>query len=1057
MGSNAGAQIGGLGLMLGGKVLGSFIGGPIGGAIGGLAGGLIGSLLFNRSSGSKPLVSDSQLATSSYGHFIPIIYGTVRLAATVIWETSIQTSKESAGGGGGKGFGGGTTVYAYHQSAAFAFCQGPARLQKIWLDGKLFYDNTSQNPTELTKYRFDFHTYTGTEDQLPDAVIEQWVNDNVDPPATPAYRGLCYFVFEQIDLAHFGNRMPNVTATWATDVNDSILTTKFTSWADTPSYHLQDVAVDWASARVYTLSAAADAPAGAVRVYDMISGQQTDETAGTAGPVGFGSSGGTAIAVEQGGNVYIASGPVSGSGVTSAVISTLNPNTLQVTNQVSAPACPVEGVPIYYMVPFQIVSVLSDPYDMLFVAFGQDDYPYPFIFNPKTGLASPFLAIHAPGLDGWVYCVLGKQDTTAGIQELWILHSNPLLDGHNLYIYKVVVTGSDPSGLTADQVGLLTYVDFGVSVDNPSAFSFAFGTSAVYDASDDTLIISSDSVAEGEVAAAGGGSESRAIKWSPSGGTEYVVQREITWANTSSAYNFTDTGIVGTGIGDQGYFVTTMNSGAQEGPLTNTTVFPYYVYGYDSGRNALVMTDHMGFFGVVYLQRTANNLVPVADIILDLCQRAGIDQASIDVSQVTAATWGYAINEEKSFGNAIGDLCQTYQIDMTESDYMLKFVPKGQAPIVTIDQADLGSIVNNDPSQYWEAKRAIEQEMPLQVNVRYSDPALDYQPGASYAKRIALPAPTVFSKRIKSLDLPVVCMNPDARHIAEQWLYTMWAERDTFKSMIAQQYLWLDPTDNINVQFDNGDLMEVRIQTSEIGDDYTMKLDLCSEDVSVFVDSGSKGGLISFTPQTVVVSAGIDLLQFNVPLLLDTDDTGGTELRIYYAGGPIAPVSSTTTAMLYQSTDGSSWPAYAGMAYFVDWGTTTMALGDTVAAFATDYINTLTFTLTRGSSAPVSCAYGDMMNGVNAVLVGTEIVQFMQVTDLGNSVYELSILLRGRRGTEYATGTHVPGEPVIFLEIGKVQAGRLPLSEKDQTTLWKLVPSGRFIDTTPADSFAYRG
>jgi hypothetical protein len=181
-------------------------------------------------------------------------------------------------------------------------------------------------------------------------------------------------------------------------------------------------------------------------------------------------------------------------------------------------------------------------------------------------------------------------------------------------------------------------------------------------------------------------------------------------------------------------------------------------------------------------------------------------------------------------------------------------------------------------------------------------------------------------------------------------------------------------------------------------------------------------------------------------------------MRIYYGGGPIAPLSNSTTATLYQSVDGASWPQFDTMATpFLDWGRTTMTLGDTVAAFATDYDNTLTFTLFSGSSSPVSCTYWDMMNGENPVLVGSEIIQFQTVRNNGDGTYTLSTLLRGRRGTEWACGSHRAGENVVFLKIGQIYGNRLPLSQKDANTLWKLVPTGRFIDSTPADSFAYRG
>jgi hypothetical protein len=457
---------------------------------------------------------------------------------------------------------------------------------------------------------------------------------------------------------------------------------------------------------------------------------------------------------------------------------------------------------------------------------------------------------------------------------------------------------------------------------------------------------------------------------------------------------------------------------------------------------------------------------PVAAILLDLCVRAGLDAASVDVSQRDRLPRiGYAVRRgEVSYGSAIADLCHTYLIDMTESDYKLKFVPRGQdrrrnhqprpnsaAP----PAADPSHVVAGQARGRAGAARC-RSTSSTRIPTSTTSPA----PPTPSASRIAGADPVQPPRQDASTCRSWSHTTNEARHIAERWLYTMWAERETYRTQTSQKYLWLDPTDNVAVAFDSGDQWHyVRVQTTDIGDNYAVALDLAAEDVTTYVISTlARGASISYVPQTITQTAGIDLLQFNVPLLQDSDDLGGTAMRIYYGGGPIAPLSNSTTATLYQSVDGASWPQFDTMATpFLDWGRTTMTLGDTVAAFATDYDNTLTFTLFSGSSSPVSCTYWDMMNGENPVLVGSEIIQFQTVRNNGDGTYTLSTLLRGRRGTEWACGSHRAGENVVFLKIGQIYGNRLPLSQKDANTLWKLVPTGRFIDSTPADSFAYRG
>jgi hypothetical protein len=54
-----------------------------------------------------------------------------------------------------------------------------------------------------------------------------------------------------------------------------------------------------------------------------------------------------------------------------------------------------------------------------------------------------------------------------------------------------------------------------------------------------------------------------------------------------------------------------------------------------------------------------------------------------------------------------------------------------------------------------------------------------------------------------------------------------------------------------------------------------------------------------------------------------------------------------------------------------------------------------------------------VLNGANALLVGGELIQFVNATQISAGVYTLSRLLRGRRNTEYACGSHSIGDNVV--------------------------------------------
>lgn len=185
-----------LALSLAGQVVGGAIGGPIGAtigrALGALAGSAIDAQLFGET--AQPRAgADVRLTGSSEGGAIPKLYGWSRLSGNIIWATELEElSSETAGA---KGLSGESEEPVIAANFAVAFCEGEvARLGRVWADGQLL---------EMDGVTARF--YRGTETQEADSLIEAKQGDS----AAPAYRGLCYLVFERLDLTPFGNRIPN--------------------------------------------------------------------------------------------------------------------------------------------------------------------------------------------------------------------------------------------------------------------------------------------------------------------------------------------------------------------------------------------------------------------------------------------------------------------------------------------------------------------------------------------------------------------------------------------------------------------------------------------------------------------------------------------------------------------------------------------------------------------------------------------------------------------------------------------------------------------------------
>lgn len=184
-----------LALSLAGQVVGGAVGGPIGATIGRALGALAGSAIDATLFGEKAAAAarpDIRLQGSAEGGAVPRLYGWSRLAGNIIWATELDEISSEHRGGKGTAPAEDAEICA---SFAVAFCEGAVhRLGRVWADGQLL---------ELEGLNARF--YRGTEDQAVDSLIE------AKQGVAPAYRGLCYLVFERLPLGEFGNRVPNIT------------------------------------------------------------------------------------------------------------------------------------------------------------------------------------------------------------------------------------------------------------------------------------------------------------------------------------------------------------------------------------------------------------------------------------------------------------------------------------------------------------------------------------------------------------------------------------------------------------------------------------------------------------------------------------------------------------------------------------------------------------------------------------------------------------------------------------------------------------------------------
>jgi hypothetical protein len=182
------------------SAVGTMIGGPLGGALGALIGQQFDSALIGRRKVEGPRLKELSVQTSSYGSAIPLHFGTIRAAGSVIWATELVEHEERSGGGKGR-----PSVTSYSYTASFAVAissRSIAGIGRVWADGNLMRGAAGD-----LKVGGTMRVHTGHGDQQPDTLLAQAESDTL----CPAYRNTAYVVFEDLQLAGYGNRLPSLT------------------------------------------------------------------------------------------------------------------------------------------------------------------------------------------------------------------------------------------------------------------------------------------------------------------------------------------------------------------------------------------------------------------------------------------------------------------------------------------------------------------------------------------------------------------------------------------------------------------------------------------------------------------------------------------------------------------------------------------------------------------------------------------------------------------------------------------------------------------------------
>ncbi|MCB1379110.1 MAG: glycoside hydrolase TIM-barrel-like domain-containing protein [Alphaproteobacteria bacterium] len=387
-------------------------------------------------------------------------------------------------------------------------------------------------------------------------------------------------------------------------------------------------------------------------------------------------------------------------------------------------------------------------------------------------------------------------------------------------------------------------------------------------------------------------------------------------------------------------------------------------------------------------------------LVRELCVRGGLAEADIDAEQLSATVPGYVITALESARGSIEPLARFYGFDATESAGLIRFVPRGTAPVVTITAGDLA--IRSRADEDIELVRAQETELPLALKWRCLRMDEDYGGMTVEARRI-----TVDTARVTSESFAIATAGAEADMRCRRSLIEAWVQRETAKLQLPPSRLAFDPADVVLIEHD-GRQLEFRL--ASIADQDARIVEALRTDAVIY---GARPGpeRVPNLPKPVVFGPPVVALM-DLPIL-DEDVPDHRPFAAVFASPWYgqAAVYRSPTEDGFTLLDMLGRPARMGTLSFDLYGG---------PASRFDLGNQLYVDLLSGTLASVSDL--DLFAGNNSLAIESsagvwEIVQFANAELVATNRYKLTRLLRGQRGTEVAIGKPAPvGSRVVVLD-----------------------------------------
>jgi hypothetical protein len=377
---------------------------------------------------------------------------------------------------------------------------------------------------------------------------------------------------------------------------------------------------------------------------------------------------------------------------------------------------------------------------------------------------------------------------------------------------------------------------------------------------------------------------------------------------------------------------------------------------------------------------------------------ADSSMTDVDTGDLGEGPDGYVVDRPMAPRAMLDPVALAFAFDAAEQDGVLRFRQRGGEPAIEIAE---DALVLPDEAAPALVTRMQESDLPREVSIGFTDIGADYQRAAASSRRLV-----VRSTRSAHADLAMVSNDGEATRRAEIWLQNLWAGRETADFALPPSSLALTPGDVVALTV-NGRRRLIELQ--EISDTESRAVKAHSIDPEVFDLPLAPPTLRA--PTMPPALGPVHALRLDLPALTAEQPPVLARLAVFADPWP-GPVA------IWSSTDGLSFTRAAMALAPATVGETL----DALPAGPTARWHDVGFRVQLYGGALSSVSDLVLFSGANAAAVqrpdgAWEVIQFANAELVGDKIYQLSRLLRGQAGSEWAMASPLPaGVPFVLLD-----------------------------------------